>query len=196
MDEDSIFEVCPATVVVEVNQKKHKVHGIPIKVILELVGRFPGMGVMLTGGSISGESMLQFGGDAVHSLIAAGFKKWHDKEAETRASEWPLETQVDFLTGIIKATMPSGYGPFREKVVAAMAMVKVETVDEGAPATQSAAQPAPQPARDGRMRFKKDEAGEMVLVIPPKAKPSSSSSSEQSNSSAPEADNPTAKFGT
>lgn len=128
-----LADIALASEIVKVNGKDYKVAGIPFAVLLDLIARFPNIGAVLTGGVVNALDVMKFGGPAVASIIAGGFGKAGDEQVEASALAMPLETSLDFILAILKATMPNGAGPFVEKINAIRKIVQVEEVAEAAP---------------------------------------------------------------
>lgn len=114
------------------------VRGIGIKDIVVLLTRFPDLRTMLTGGKVETAKLVAIAPDACAAVIAAGCDEL-TKEAEAKAATFPLELQLDFLEAIQRTTMPSGFGPFVERLESIGVIgptAKVPRVD-GTPAMNS-----------------------------------------------------------
>lgn len=117
------------TETVMVGKKSVAVVGVSFKEILALSARFPELGALFGGGGDFGAATFMAKGDAVVSaIIAAGIGHPGDKDEEAKASRLPLETQLDLVAAVIRVTMPSGVGPFVEKLTALTAALNVEAV--------------------------------------------------------------------
>ncbi|MFO1147807.1 MAG: hypothetical protein U1E62_05455 [Alsobacter sp.] len=105
---------------------KTKVHGVAVTGIsaeglVSIVKRFPELERLLGGATAAGfgaRDILALTPQAIKAVIAAGVGYPDDAKQEAKAGTLPLEIQADFLEAIIKATLPSGVGPFVERIMA------------------------------------------------------------------------------
>lgn len=111
-----LLDIARATEIVCVAGGEVEVRGISAKDVAALFGRFPELRMMLSGKEIEPESLIEFAPGAIASIIAAGCGALNSQEYEERASELPIDGQVDILSAILRLTMPGGFGPFVEKL--------------------------------------------------------------------------------
>lgn len=205
---NDFFEISPikqkVTIETGEGERDYLVIGIPFKIFLDLVARFPDLGKIIEGGTIDVPSVMQYGADAVASLVAAGWGMPNDKKAEEKAATLMPEQTLDFLHGILKATMPNGLGPFKAKLdaIGAIVQIKKEQQKEEPPANVSQPSAAPPEAKDfpqktaGSMKWKFGPDGEIVLTVPKNRNPSDNDLQLPLNSSSQKEDIRNQKFGT
>jgi len=111
-------DIAPSFTSVTVKGVPIAVSGISAEGIAYLFHRFPVVRELISGKALelSPEDLLRLGPDAVGALIATGCGDINDPDAEKAAKALPLEAQVDLLEAIIGETMPSGAGPFVERL--------------------------------------------------------------------------------
>jgi hypothetical protein len=133
------------------------VFGISIAGIATLMGRFPELRALLSGGSVdmSVEDIIGKAPEAVAAVIAAGVGKPGDAQFEEHASTFPIEWQADFLEAIMKATMPSGFGPFVERLKALAGKVVQAVPSEVSATAPDMTSPPPSPKSYKRGASKK-----------------------------------------
>jgi len=93
-----------------------EVFGVSARGIALLLARFPDLRKMFSGVEVEPEKLMALGGDVVAAIIACGTGSPGVAEAEAIADRLPIGIQVDLLSVIIRLTMPSGFGPFVEKI--------------------------------------------------------------------------------
>jgi hypothetical protein len=113
-----LLDIAPSTSVVDVRGTPVEVYGISAKGVAHLLGRFPELQTLLSGGELEVAKLFDMGGDIVAAIIAAGCGYPADTTAEEKASRLGLEDQASLLAMIIQQTMPSGVGPFVAKIEA------------------------------------------------------------------------------
>ncbi len=92
------------------------VHGIPFKEAVVLFRRFPELGALFGGASVS-----DIGADTMAAAIVAGCGFTGDAEQEAAVGNLPLHMQLDFLEPLVRLTVgKNGIGPFITKLAAAM----------------------------------------------------------------------------
>ena len=101
---------------VEIGDGFAVVHGLSFGDILTVFDRFPDTRRLLVGGSMI--EMLKVAPQAAAAVIAGGFQKLGDKDAEDTASRIALETQLDLLEEIGRRTFRNGFGPFVKRLTA------------------------------------------------------------------------------
>lgn len=112
----SLFDIAPATETVVINGAEHRVYGLPLRIVTEIVKKNPALVSMLGGGGLTAEAILDQGPEAVSTIIAAGYGMPDDEKAKKHAANLPLDVQLDLIAAIVKATLGGGAGPFAEKV--------------------------------------------------------------------------------
>lgn len=108
-----------------------EVYGISGKDILQLFLRFPQTHAWVTGAGIEPADMARVAPEALAAIIASGCHALGDEEAEKRASELPVEVQLDCLEAIGRLTFRSGFGPFVKRVVGLAALAASENFGRG-----------------------------------------------------------------
>ena len=121
-----LTDLAPATETVLVRDTAIPVHGVSAKGLAYLLGRFPELRKLMTGHDVGVEQLLAIGGDAVASIIAAGCGQPSDERAEAVAGLLPIDTQAEFLSVILRLTLPKGIGPFVAKVTALAGILDVD----------------------------------------------------------------------
>jgi hypothetical protein len=101
---------------VSVGAEEIPVYGVSASGIAYLFQRFPELRAVFVGRELDAERLIGMGGQIVASVIACGCGYVNDAKAEEVAERLPAEAQLDLIAEIIKLTMPSGVGPFVEKV--------------------------------------------------------------------------------
>lgn len=103
-----------------------KVHGVSVTGIsaeglVSLVDRFPNLADVVTTG-LAGDktamatTLARMAPTALKAIIAAGVGHPGDAGHEAAAAALPIEMQADFIEAIVEATLPSGFGPFVERI--------------------------------------------------------------------------------
>lgn len=96
-----------------------EVRGVSAQDVATLLEKFPALQKVFLGRGISIDDLRALAHDCIGSIIAAGFGKLGDEETENAANALPLEFQTDCIEAIGRATLPSGFGPFANRVTAA-----------------------------------------------------------------------------
>ncbi|TCN30343.1 hypothetical protein [Sinorhizobium americanum] len=130
----SLLDIADAVETVTVGDKKIEVRGIDGFAIAGLLLRFPELRKLISRVAVDPMDLVAIGADVVGAIIAAGCGSAGQTKYEDKAKRLPLDAQLDFLTKIIRLTMPGGSGPFVEKLTALMAVVGQSNT---APATKS-----------------------------------------------------------
>jgi hypothetical protein len=104
--------------------------GISAEGIGYLFARFPIVRELIGGKNVdlSAEALAKLAPDAVAAIIATGCGDVNDPEAETSAGRLGLEDQLSLLESIIGETMPSGIGPFVERLSKTFESLGVESM--------------------------------------------------------------------
>jgi hypothetical protein len=96
-----------------------EVRGVSAQDVAALLKMFPALEKVFMGRGISIDDLRALAHDCVGSIIAAGFGKLGDEEFEAACNKLPLELQTSIIEAIGRATLPSGFGPFANRVTAA-----------------------------------------------------------------------------
>jgi hypothetical protein len=176
MTAPGLFDIGPPTEIVAINCVEHKVRGLPLRIIVDLLKDYPAIIGML-GKGLTAEAVVAQGPAAVSLIIAAGYGMADDEKARKAAADLPLDVQLDLIAGIVKATLGGGAGPFADKLRKIYDAFKVmnQTVEID-------------------VKDLEDERERKLERM--KARLSRMQSQRTSNSSSPEADIDPAKFGT
>src|SRR5215210_1687590 len=113
-----LIDIAPRIETVNVQGASVAVHGITARGVAHLLGRFPELRMLMTGQSVETDRLMEMGGDAVAAIIAAGCGYPGDDKAEIVAASLSVDAQADLLAAILRVTLPSGLGPFVEKLTA------------------------------------------------------------------------------
>lgn len=113
-----LIDIAPNIETIGVQGAPVAVHGISAKGVAYLLGRFPELRKLMDGLEVETEALMAMGGDAVAAIISAGCGYPGDEKAEAVAGRLSLDAQADLLTAILRLTLPSGIGPFVEKLTA------------------------------------------------------------------------------
>jgi hypothetical protein len=114
------------------------VYGVPAEGIAHLLATYPELRAMAAGREVKVEALFAIGGNAVAQIIAAGTGHTNDEAVIAHVSKFNVEQQLEFLTAILRLTMPKGAGPFAERVVALLTSLNlVDAPSTTAPATTS-----------------------------------------------------------
>ncbi|MHB2169966.1 phage pre-tape measure protein [Alsobacter sp. R-9] len=137
-----LLDLAPATETV----RGVTVYGVSAEGIAVLLRRFPELRTLMTGGAVDAEALLKAAPEAVKAIIAAGIGHPGSTEQEEAAARLPIEIQADFLEAIIRTTLPSGFGPFAERVKAlAGRTLNVQPVASGGATAPDTTSPRPSP---------------------------------------------------
>lgn len=104
---------------VTVNDVAVDVPGISAEGIAYLFTRFPIVRELIGGKpdvDLSPATLAQLAPDALAAVIAVGTGNIDSPAHEAVARGLPVESQLDLLQAIITETMPSGFGPFVERL--------------------------------------------------------------------------------
>jgi hypothetical protein len=110
-----LFDLAPPTEIVSINGVDHKVRGLPLRIIVDLLKDYPAA-VGLLGGGLTAEAVIGQGPQAAALIIAAGYGMPDDEKARQAAADLPMDIQLDLIAAIVKATLGGGAGPFAEKI--------------------------------------------------------------------------------
>ncbi len=113
-----LIEIAPRVKTVDVQGASVAVSGISAKGVAHLLGRFPELRMLMTGQTVEAEKLMAMGGDAVAAIIAAGSGYPGDDKAEDIAGSLSVDAQADLLAAILRLTLPTGFGPFVDKLTA------------------------------------------------------------------------------
>lgn len=126
-----LLDIAQSTKTVLVGDKPIPVYGVSAKGIASLLERFPDFRKLFVGQSIdfSPETIVQIVPNAIAAIIAAGIGFPGDADQEREAERLPAGIQADLLHAILAATMPTGAGPFAEKLAALAATVSGKSMN-------------------------------------------------------------------
>lgn len=121
-------DIAPSFRTVAVNGVQVPVPGISAHGIAYLFYRFPVVRELMGEQDVklSPEDLMKLGPEAVSAIIAVGCGDIGDEEAEKAAAALPAELQVDFLEAVIGETMPSGVGPFVQRLSGLLSNLSVD----------------------------------------------------------------------
>lgn len=115
------------------------VKGISVQTALALLQRYPHLAKLANGFKVS--DLIVVAPGALAAIIAAGFGKFGDEQAEEQAADIPIETQFDLIEAIGGLTFKNGFGPFVSRVMALADAVK------SAPSTKAFSTSLPQTSK-------------------------------------------------
>ena len=126
-----LLDIAPVVEPVIVGDVTIECRGISLKGIVSLIQRFPSLQTaLLSATELGGPSATSDAGslmteapDAIAAILVAGTGPGRSagivrQAEEDHAADLPVETQIDLLTAILKATMPNGLSPLVEKLTA------------------------------------------------------------------------------
>ncbi len=114
-----LVDIAPATETVVVRGQGVEVCGISASGVALLLARFPDLRRMFSGRDVPIEDLMAMGGEVIAAIIAAGTGAAGDAEAERAADHLSLDAQADLLIAVARVTLPTGVGPFVEKLTGA-----------------------------------------------------------------------------
>jgi hypothetical protein len=132
-----LVDIAPGTETVGVLGAAVEVHGVSASGLALLLSRFPDLRKLMTGMEVDTPQLLAIGGEAVAAIIAAGCGYPGDEKAEAVAAKLSLDSQADFLTAILRLTLPRGIGPFVGKLTALSGLLDVDARSDTAQGTTS-----------------------------------------------------------
>jgi hypothetical protein len=148
----SLLDIAPASENVLISTDTSlAVYGISVRDIIALLQRFPEAQQWISGGKLDTAHFIQTAPNAIAAVIAAGCKKFGNEEAEARAAELTIETQLDILEAVSRLTFRSGFGPFVQRITGAANLAAALSGNSGkAPDTNSpqVSTPLPQTGAD------------------------------------------------
>jgi hypothetical protein len=115
-----LLDIAPQRTSVEVLGHTLEVGGVTVRGIADLLRRFPELLTLFGGGASPAGAIVAAAPDLVAAVIACGLGHMGDAQQEAAAAQLPAEAQAELLGAILRLTMPSGVGPFVEKLVAAV----------------------------------------------------------------------------
>lgn len=115
------------------------VYGVSGRGIAMLLARFPELRALMAGQAdkVAPERLMEFGGEVVGAIIAAGTGAPGDANSEAIADRLPVDVQAELLAAIAKRTFKDGFGPFVERLAALGVVLNAEGQSPKAPATKS-----------------------------------------------------------
>jgi hypothetical protein len=112
-----LLDISPRGLTVDIDGEKVDVPGVSAEGIAYLIGHYPELVNLMSGGnSVNAETLAGMGSAIVGSIIAAGCGYPGNEDAEKMAARYSLDIQLDLLNAILKRTLPTGIGPFVEKL--------------------------------------------------------------------------------
>lgn len=111
--------------------------GLSLEHIRDILVRFPAV-IELFEKKFDAASLLKLGPDFVAAVCSMSLGAANDKKVEAAVMGFPLTTQVEILTVIVKETMPKGVAPF-------VALLKALGLDQDTALKQSLSAVQPQP---------------------------------------------------
>jgi hypothetical protein len=135
-----LIDIAPRVETINVQGAAVAVHGVSAKGVAHLLGRFPELRMLMTGQSVEADRLMEMGGDAVAAIIAAGCGYPGDDKAEGVAASLSVDAQADLVAAILRLTLPSGFGPFVDKLTA------LGHVLDAAPSASAQASNSPAPS--------------------------------------------------
>ena len=137
-----LLDIAPAAETVTVGGQPVAVHGVSARGIAVLLGRFPELRALIAQRQqdVSADRLMVLVPDAIAAIIAAGTGLPGDAAMEAAADRLPVEEQLDLLDAILRLTLPSGIGPFVERLAGLGSRLGVASPAPAIPATTS---PAP-----------------------------------------------------
>jgi hypothetical protein len=132
-----LIDFAPCVEMVQVQGTDVPVHGVSASGLALLLSRFPDLRKLMTGMEVDAAELLASGGEAVAAIIAAGCGYPGDEKAEAVAAKLSLDSQADFLTAILRLTLPKGIGPFVNKLTALSGLLDVDARSDTAQGTTS-----------------------------------------------------------
>jgi hypothetical protein len=180
MTSPGLFDIGPPTEIVSINGTDHKVRGLPLRIIVDLLKDYPAIIGML-GKGLTAEAVVAQGPAAVSLIIAAGYGMADDEKARKAAADLPLDVQLDLIAGIVNATLGGGAGPFADKVRKIYDAFKVMNPAEAQ--AETTAEEDSNEVRERKLQRMRDRLSRMQ-------------SQQTSNSSSPGVATDPAKFGT
>ena len=119
----SLDDIGGVMIRVPVGESFAMVRGLSFVDILGLFQRYPEARKWF-GQGLKAQDLLALAPAAIGAVIAGGFGKLGDDAAEAKASSINVETQLDLLTAIGKATFRDGFGPFVKRLAEALGVVE------------------------------------------------------------------------
>ena len=112
-----LIELADLTEEVTIGRKAVPVRGLSAAGIANLLGRFPEVRKMMSGGKaeITVDTVVALGPKIVAEIIAEGV----DEDVDI-ASQIPAAVQLDILEAMMRLTMPGGLHPFVDRLAAMM----------------------------------------------------------------------------
>jgi hypothetical protein len=132
-----LIDIAPSVETVPVQGASVQVYGVSASGLALLLSRFPDLRKLMTGMEVDTTQLLAIGGEAVAAIIAAGCGHPGDENAEAVAAKLSLDSQADFLTAILRLTLPKGIGPFVSKLTALSGLLDVDARSDTAQGTTS-----------------------------------------------------------
>ncbi len=112
-----LIELSDLVETITIGRKSVPVRGLSAAGIASLLGRFPEIRKMLSGGKveITVETVAELGPQVVAAILADGLEIDVDL-----AAKLPAGVQLDVLEAMVRLTMPGGLDPFVDRLAAMM----------------------------------------------------------------------------
>ena len=131
-----LIDITPSVETIDVRGHKAEVKGLSIKSIGALFLRFPDIRRMMETNSWEAAELLRLSDEAIAAIIAQAAS---DVLTEESAGHLTLGEKAEFLTVILRLTMPRGPGPFVD-LMRAVGLLEADAAQSAkVPATTSAA---------------------------------------------------------
>lgn len=108
----TLLELVNVTRTVKVGELEIEIHGISAEGFINLLTKYPVLMKAMSGGTPDTAEIMKVAPEAVAAFIAAGCGYTNDAKAIKVAASLGVNAQLDLASEIIKATFPSGVGPF------------------------------------------------------------------------------------
>lgn len=116
----SLVDIAPVPTIVEVQGRKYPVMGLSAEHVARLIEGFPAIRQMMVEQKVSPADWAKAMPGLVPIVIAAGLGLDDDPAEIEAAGKLGLEDQLSFFIPIWKKTMPSGIGPFFQRLTEIM----------------------------------------------------------------------------
>ena len=133
----SLADIAGTGETVDIRGLKFEVRGIGAADIATMLAKFPALRAAWTNRPTTAEDWFKAVPELVPMLIAAGCGKINDDAEIEAASRLSIEDQASLLAPIWKLTMPSGLGPFVNRLTALFGPIPAAAVS--APGARSKA---------------------------------------------------------
>lgn len=112
-----LTDLAPVARTVKIRGQEFSVRGLQALEIVEIAVRYPDLAELVDQEEITAGSILSIARAAVPALIAAALGFSGDTEQEAAAATLTAGEEIEIIEAAVKLTMPTGIGPFVEKLV-------------------------------------------------------------------------------